>query len=151
MKTTRSTPVMKYLAVILAAGILVTAAAVVSRANDWIAGELRVDLPEVYTALDYRARLMARDIAAANPGEYTTVWLAVDLDNQPGLFGADFTQVGLMTDNRGVFWFVYSEPGVTCDRGTVWWPGQCEGGSDCGLGGLLVIWFHWTHGTGSSW
>jgi len=43
--------------------------------------------------------------------------LSVNLDDEPGLYGHLFTQVGLLTDSHGIYWFVYAEPGVECLRG----------------------------------
>lgn len=91
--------------------------------NSFIVTDLRTDLPIVAGALDFRVAIRPMLIPGGNhPGGYTTGWISVDLDNQPGLYGAKFTQIGLMTDpERGVFWFVFSEAPISCLSGTPFW------------------------------
>ncbi|MFQ5853835.1 MAG: hypothetical protein ACE5JU_25025 [Candidatus Binatia bacterium] len=79
--------------------------------NDFVITELRVDLAEVNEARDYTHWALAAD-QPNNGGGYTTGWLGLDLDQFDGtLYSAQFAQVGLMTDEMGVRWFVYGEAG----------------------------------------
>jgi hypothetical protein len=97
--------------------------------NDFVYGELRVDLSEVYWAEDYRVWLSAT--AKPNSGfpDFTTAWFGVELapfNGQP--FSAQFSQVGIITNSLGVRWFVYAEPGVNCLRGSSAWGNLgCQG------------------------
>ena len=107
---------------ILAVGIILGFVVMIALAagNDFVNGQLRVDLPEVYNAGDYRLTLRATaiPISNGNAADFTTAWLSVDLNNQPGLNGSLFTQVGLIARADGLHWFVYTEAGVVCQRGT---------------------------------
>jgi hypothetical protein len=88
--------------------------------NDFIYTELRVDLPIVYSARDYKVLIGSMNGLPSGP--YTSAWLGLELATNPGLFGKQFSQVGIMTNNQGVYWFVYAEPGVQCLRGNYgWW------------------------------
>lgn len=100
--------------------------AVFAGGNDFIVTDLRLDLPELAGSGDYIAYVSAtQKPTGTHPGDFTTGWLSVDLDNQPGTYGAKFTQVGLMTepgDPEGkLYWFVYSEEPITCLQGTPFW------------------------------
>lgn len=130
--------------------------AAIAQGNDFVVGELRVDLSEVYDSKDYRVLLLANDKPNASGG-MTVAWLGLDLAQYNGqLYSAQFSQVGLYTDNVGLYWFVYAEPGVTCLRGTTQF-GTCMGGRPCGCIGTssdivsLGTW-HWvelvTYGQG---
>lgn len=88
--------------------------------NDFILTELRVDIPIVYSARDYKVLIGTMSGLPSAP--FTTGWLGIELSNNSGLFGKQFSQVGIMTNNQGVYWFVYAEPGVECLRGNYgWW------------------------------
>lgn len=52
-----------------------------------------------------------------NEDIFTNAWISVNLDDEPGLFGHQFTQVGITAYNDGLHWFVYAEPGVICYYG----------------------------------
>jgi hypothetical protein len=107
----------------MVAGLLmtITTSITIADGNDFVYGELRVDLPEIYNAKDYQVDLLAEAGPSNSSNGYTTAWLSIHLDNQAGTFGQKFTQVGLLTDQNGVYWFVYSEAGVSCLQGSVFW------------------------------
>jgi hypothetical protein len=74
----------------------------------------------VYGARDYKVYLGAMD--GLPSAAYTAGWLGLDLANNPGLFGRQFSQIGIMMNDQGIYWFVYAESGVTCLRGKYgWW------------------------------
>lgn len=89
--------------------------------NVFVATNLRVDQQAIYSSGDYRAWFEALGYPNSNPGTFTTGWLSINLDTQEGTFGKKFTQVGLMGDSTGIYWFVYSELGVYCLRGNYAW------------------------------
>lgn len=89
--------------------------------NDFIAVDLRTDFASVYYAQDYQVWISSNAGPIGNNPTYTTGWLSIDLDNKPGDYGHLFSQVGLMADSGGIFWFVYAEPGVVCLRGSYYW------------------------------
>jgi hypothetical protein len=94
----------------------------VSAGNDFIAVDMRTDTEALSNAYGYRVWLGASGKPYGNFPTFTTSWISINLNDDPGLFGHAFTQVGIMTDVRGVFWFVYSELGVVCQRGSYgWW------------------------------
>lgn len=95
---------------------LVTTA--VKAGNDFIVVDLRIDDPLVQNSLDYQVWLAASGGPNDNYPTFTTAWLSVNLDDEPGLYGNKFSQVGLIADNQGIHWFVYAEPGVECWRGS---------------------------------
>lgn len=100
--------------------------------NDFIVTDLRVDLGGVYNALDYKLSLGSYEGYPGNHPTYTAGWLGIYLANNPGLFGKQFTQVGIITDSTGIYWFVYAEPGVTCLRGSYyWWNAQAGKSLGC--------------------
>lgn len=90
--------------------------------NDLLTGALRVDLSQVYNAKDYMVTLLANGTPNAwDFGGYTAAWLGVFLAPYNGqAFSGQFSQVGLLTNNEGIHWFVYAEPGVTCLLGATW-------------------------------
>ena len=112
----------KFLALALAfCSMTAIISVVLAQGNDWVAGDLRVDSGEIYGARDYRVSLLT-DAAPATAGGYTAAYLGLDLalfDGTP--YSAQFTQVGLLTDEGGIRWFVYAEPGVTCLLGSPEW------------------------------
>jgi len=93
----------------------------VNAGNDFIGVDLRTDLASVYTAQDYQVWISSNAGPSGNYPTFTTGWLSVNLDDEPGDYGHLFTQVGLMTDSLGIYWFVYAEPGVECLRGSYAW------------------------------
>lgn len=97
--------------------------------NDFVYGDLRVDVSEIYSAKDYRVWLNATALPSGGFPDYTTAWLGVRLaqfNGQP--YSAQFSQVGLLTKSDGIRWFVYAEPGVTCLRGSQAWGNMgCQG------------------------
>lgn len=74
--------------------------------NIWLWGELRVDISEVYNAGDYQTLLYADELNNAPYDEGTCAWLSIHL--APGDPPHGFAQVGMMIDDRGIYWFVYS-------------------------------------------
>ncbi len=96
-------------------------ASMVSAGNDFVNGQLRIDLPEIVNARDYRVKIRASAIPSGDSNDFTTAWLSINLNNQPGLYGDLFTQVGIVTYPDGPHWFVYSEAGVTCLQGHYRW------------------------------
>ena len=108
--------------VILALTLCVTSAVaiVLAEGNDFVIGDLRVDLSEVYYARDYKVHLLANDKpSSGSDDDFTTAWLGVFLAQYiPGVpDSGQFSQVGLLTKKDGIRWFVYAEPTVTCLRG----------------------------------
>jgi len=111
--------------------------------------KLRVDLPEVYNAGQYRVLLYAE----AQPGigghdyrDFTAAWLGVFLGDPygPGQYPGQFTQVGFRITQDGPRWFVYAEPGVSCLRGSTTIPGIPDDGMHCyGAVGDLINRYHW--------
>jgi len=86
--------------------------------NDFIVVELRTDIPVIPGNHDYQVWLGSEGGPIGNNSQiFTNAWLSVDLDNQPGLFGHKFSQVGIVAYNDGLHWFVYAEPGVICLSG----------------------------------
>lgn len=103
---------------ILSLTLLITTQNVLA-GNDFVIGELRIDLPVVKSAGAYD--LLLYTPVATRPsglGDFTTAWLGLDLADGPGTGGRQFSQVGLIVRPDGLRWFVYAEPGVTCHRGT---------------------------------
>jgi len=95
-------------------------AIVLAAGNDFVVGDLRVDLSEVYNATDYKVHLLASDEpSSGSDDDFTTAWLGVFLAQYiPGVpDSGQFSQVGLLTKKDGIRWFVYAEPTVTCLRG----------------------------------
>jgi hypothetical protein len=93
--------------------------------NDFVLVDLRTDIPEVMNSLDYHVWIASAGGPSSNYPTFTTAWLSVDLDNLPGLYGHLLSQVGLMADSRGIYWFVYAEPGVECLQGYEdWWSSE---------------------------
>lgn len=102
--------------------VLITSPLNVHAGNDFIVVNLRIDPIEVSSSLDYRVWLAAESGPTWQTSTFTTAWLSVDLNNQPGLFGHEFSQIGLMAFTQGLQWFVYSEAGVICNQGSYgWW------------------------------
>jgi len=118
---------------LLALTLFITSTAAIVFAQegyDFVVGDLRVDLSEVYYARDYKVHLLANDKpTSGEDGDFTAAWLGVFLAEYiPGQPGSGlFSQVGLKTDKNGIYWFVYSEAGVTCDRGRQPDPEHCYG------------------------
>lgn len=142
---------------VLSAVTAMVTTAVFAQGNDFVVGELRVDVSEVYSSGDYGVLLLANG-QPAEGGGYTVGWLGLDLAEYTGeLYSAQFSQVGLLTNESGLYWFVYAEPGVTCLRGdSVPGWGTCNG-RPCGCQGdandLVALGsFHWvelvTYGQG---
>jgi hypothetical protein len=96
--------------------VTVGAAVALGSGNDFVVGDLRVDLPEVYSAGDYRVHLLAYEKPTTGYyRDFTTAWLGAflaEFNGQPG--SGQFSQVGFITQKAGVRWFVYAEPGVDC-------------------------------------
>ena len=91
--------------------------------NDFVDVELRVDRAAVNQAGDYRSVILAA-AAPRRTGGFTNGWLGVNLAPFTGqVYSAQLAQVGLMTSDAGLQWFVYAEPGVQCVRGTPAWIG----------------------------
>lgn len=102
--------------------VLITSPVNVHAGNDFVVVNLRIDPIEVSSSLDYRVWLAAESGPTWQTSTFTTAWLSVDLNNQPGLFGHEFSQIGLMAFTQGLQWFVYSEAGVICNQGSyAWW------------------------------
>jgi hypothetical protein len=97
--------------------------------NTFVIGDLRFDLPEIHNAGDYRLNILP--VAQPSTGDlrnFSTAWLGVLLHEYDGTVGSGaFSQVGVMTTQEGVQWFVYAEPGVVCWRGTQTDPRSCYG------------------------
>lgn len=101
------------LACILAAPVTAADAA----GNDFIIGELRVDLSSVYQSRDFTHFVWSGQRPTSGGG-YTTGWLGVRLGVFDGtLFSGKFTQVGVITDLIGPYWFVLTEVGIQCLQG----------------------------------
>ncbi|MEA3440469.1 MAG: hypothetical protein U9R58_09310 [Chloroflexota bacterium] len=115
---------------ILATVVCATLGAVALAAgNSFIVGDLRVDLPDVYNAKDYRVHLLAGDKPSTGDiRDFSTAWLGIFLGQYDGSPGSgQFSQVGLRATRDGIQWFVYAEPGVYCYRGSNPDPSHCYG------------------------
>jgi len=124
-------------------GYQIIAAGIVSASgNDFAHTELRVDLASVYNSKDYQELINTTAKPAAGTASlgYTTGWLSVDLAAFNGsTYSAQFTQVGIITDEYGPRWFVYAEPGVQCLSGSAnWGTLGCIGAYNARVG--LGIW-----------
>jgi len=110
---------------------------------------LRVDLPEVYNAGDYRVDLLTwsqPSVGGHEELDFTAAWLGVFLGDPygPGQYPGQFTQVGFRITQDGPRWFVYAEPGVSCLRGSTTIPGIPDDGMHCyGDVGDLVNLYDW--------
>ncbi len=129
---------------------------VASAGNDFIVGNLRVDLPEVYNSGRYRVLLYAGDKpTTGNQNDFSTGWIGVflhelqyDAYGNPIPFSAQFSQVGIQTFQDGAHWFVYAEPGVTCIQGQQVDPLMCRGA----LGDIVNLGeWHWVKLVKFSW
>lgn len=90
----------------------------VKAGNDFIVVDLRTDIPMVPNYHDYQVWLASGGGPTGNNNQiFTNAWISVDLDDEPGLYGHKFSQVGIVAYNDGLHWFVYAEPGVTCYYG----------------------------------
>ena len=99
--------------------------------NNFLVGELRVDQTAISEAKDYRHYVAGRTPDDSPGGAFVTAWLGIDLDDESGLYGAKFTQVGILATEDGIQWFVYSEAGVDCLVGDEEWNGLgCVGDVD---------------------
>lgn len=96
--------------------MLITAGITLAAGSDFIIGDLRLDLSEIYNARDYRVLLLANDRPSTSGG-IATGWLGLDLAPYNGqTYSAQFSQVGLYADSSAVYWFVYAEPGpLVCE------------------------------------
>lgn len=109
-----------YISALMAAILTAMVFSVALAGNNFIIGDLRVDLAEVYNARDYRVHIAANaQPTTGDRRDFTTAWLGIFLAQYNGTPGSGkFTQVGIVTTRDGIQWFVYAEPGVTCLRGT---------------------------------
>lgn len=87
--------------------------------NDFVITDLRIDLQAVYNSKDYKTSIFIggqpNNLIA---GDFTTAWIGIDLAQFNGsVYSAQFSQVGLMSTNSGLHWFVYAESPVTCLEG----------------------------------
>ena len=82
---------------------------------DYMGGELRVDLPEVSSAKDYRVWIATNSVPnLQDPTSSTTsAWLGVYILPAPTFF-----QVGILVDNAGFHWFAMTDgPQISCLQG----------------------------------
>lgn len=100
--------------------LLMGVIAVNAGGNDFVVGDLRVDLPEIYNAQNYQVTLMAIDKpSTGDRRNFSAAWLGFFLAEYNGGVGSGkFAQVGLLASRDGLQWFVYAESDVTCLRGT---------------------------------
>ncbi len=107
----------------------IASAVALASGNSFIIGDLRVDLPEVYNAHDYRVHLYANSLPpTGDMRNFATAWLGIFLGEYDGSTGSgQFSQVGLSATRNGLQWFVYAEPGVLCYRGSNPDPYHCYG------------------------
>ena len=107
---------------VLVLALVALPTSVARASNDFVDTELRVDLSSVDNAQDYITNVYAAAQPNTGGSDFTTGWLGVYLAQYNGtVYSGQFSQVGLMTDQGGVKWFVYAEPGVTCLRGSQAW------------------------------
>jgi hypothetical protein len=98
--------------------------------NDFFNGTLRFDQSEVALAGDYYVNIAQVENPTTvylSPHDFTTAWLGIYLDHQPGLFGMKFSQVGIQVRQNGLQWFVYAESGINWCRGTTHGSMECRG------------------------
>lgn len=75
----------------------------VGAGNDFIVVELRTDIPMIPNFHDYQVWLASTGGPTGdNEDIFTNAWISVNLDDEPGLFGHQFTQVGI-TQNRTLY------------------------------------------------
>jgi hypothetical protein len=101
--------------------ILVTLTISVALAgNTFVIANLRVDLPEIYNARDYKVMIATGlQPTTGDLRDFATGWFGAFLGNYDGSpFSGQFSQVGIESSRSGIRWFVYAEPGVICIRGT---------------------------------
>jgi hypothetical protein len=80
--------------------------------NDFMTGELRVDLTEINLAHDYVSSINVGGLpTTGDSSDFTTGWLGIDLPA--------FVQVGFMTKTTGVRWFVeeFTSGTIQCFHG----------------------------------
>jgi hypothetical protein len=111
--TEYKTPIIIFVLIVLSILIF---SSVKASGNDFVSVDLRTDTPEVLSSLDYQVWLASEGRPNGNYPTFTSAWLSIDLDNQPGLFGHKFSQVGVITDSQGIYWFVYAETGEQFER-----------------------------------
>ena len=78
-------------------GCAIVSTVALASGNSFIIGDLRVDLPVVYNAHDYRVHLYANSLPATGDiRNFATAWLGVFLGEYDGSTGSgQFSQVGL--------------------------------------------------------
>ena len=113
------------LMVALAAVPLATAPALAGKHN-FLAAPFRIDQAAVNSSTGYRYWVAGAEAEDVPGDSFVTAWLSVDFDDQPG--DDKFTQVGLISDDEGLKWFVYSLVDIDCLEGDTEWEGKgCEG------------------------
>jgi hypothetical protein len=83
--------------------------------------DLKINDLHVRNSLDYQVWIASILGPNGNYPTFTKGWISIDLNNQPGLFGRSFSQVGIMADSTRLKWFAYSESGVICNYGEYGW------------------------------
>lgn len=90
--------------------------------STFLSADLRTDLPEIQTAGDFRVKIAAMSLPSEGFPSYTAGWLGIDLDKTDSPSGPRLTQVGIMADQMGIYWFTFSQAPIRCLQGTsAWW------------------------------
>jgi len=80
-----------------------------SAGNDFIIGNLRVDIPEVYNSGRYRVLLYAGDRpTTGNQNDFSTGWIGVYLHELPYLW------VLFLKHSRAIFQRFFAQPALVC-------------------------------------
>lgn len=81
---------------------------------DFLVSDLRIDPTFVSDALGYQVFIQTIAVPITPiQDHFVAGWLSIDLaQNAQGKYPALFTQVGIRSDQRGTFWFVYTETGI---------------------------------------
>jgi hypothetical protein len=96
---------------------------------DQIVAELRVDQPQVSQTRHWSQKLESFDTEPTGEGQdFTSAWFSLNIGSCPEDPECGFTQAGLLNNQEGMHWFVYSNLPITCDYGREMWNGKgCVG------------------------
>ena len=81
---------------------------------DFLVSDLKIDPTFVSDALGYQVFIQTIAVPLTPiQDHFVAGWLSIDLaQNAQGKYPDLFTQVGIRNDQRGTFWFVYTEAGI---------------------------------------
>lgn len=113
-----SKPIQNLLLIVLILTTLFSTNSGVNAAGStFLSADLRTDLQEIQTAGDFRVKIAATSLPSEGFPSYTAGWLGIALDKM-----GTPTQVGIMADQMGIYWFAFSQAPIRCIQGTsAWW------------------------------